>query len=76
MKRIKLTAGMLDAMLDSLSEMLAGEGPAAQGIYSEKESSKLMNNAERAQRWIHQTKRDRTPEAKEAKRRRRHDPIL
>jgi hypothetical protein len=56
--RINLTRGMLDAMLDALSEMLAGEGPQGCNEGS-KEAAEVMRNAERAHAWIHQEKRRR-----------------
>lgn len=41
---------MLNAMLTSLIELEAGEGP--QGMMDEKESADVMSNAEKAIEWI------------------------
>lgn len=63
-----LTNGMLDAILTSLSELLAGEGP--QGFDSspadQKEADKIMDNAHKAHAWVHEMYRKRA--ARKAKR--------
>lgn len=51
---MRLTKGMLDAMLDAVAFFQAGEGPAEQGLCSEAEESVILRNAAKAKEWIHE----------------------
>lgn len=61
---MKLTKGMLDAMLTALSELLGGEGP--QG-FDEKDGEKVMDEAQKAHSWIHQEIEKRRLKSKKVK---------
>lgn len=51
---MRLTDGMLDAMLNCLCEVEAGEGPAAQGLCTEAEAVVFEKNLGKAKEWIHE----------------------
>lgn len=59
---MRLTKGMLRAILTSTSELLAGEGP--QGYREDsREAEEIMRNAERVQIWCHEQLDKRTKPA-------------